>query len=200
MNKRRSGRAVPVAAALGLIAGLACDLATQAPGSPAPTVIQMKRLVEAADGSRTGAAVWVVLGGDPQAEPLGTFPDLKAATEFAQKTGNGARAFGPVQTDLEPPSGIAACVHGGATRWYTARCVPPARFTPRSDVATLSLMITRKDGSRDSIPIANDADAVFMSPAAIDKFAVPYYVRVIGLDAVQRLRTEAARSFANPSR
>ncbi|MEP7347264.1 MAG: hypothetical protein ABI877_18480, partial [Gemmatimonadaceae bacterium] len=55
---------------------------------------------------------------------------------------------------------------------------------------------TRLDGTRDSIPLPPNADAVFLSLSSIDKFVIPYYTRILGLGAVTEMRQEAERSFA----
>ncbi|MFN8573511.1 MAG: hypothetical protein U0132_15765 [Gemmatimonadaceae bacterium] len=181
----------PTPLALLLSVGFASCLSAQA----APTTIMLKRIAEAVDGNRSGKEVYVVLTGDPLNPPAGVFPELTAATAVAKSLGRGARVFGPYQTTPEPGDGVAACIHVTDSRYYTGRCAPPTRFTPRDDIRTMSLMITRKDGSRDSIQVPIDADALFLSPAAIDKFVVPYYTRVIGVAAAAALRTESVRSF-----
>ncbi len=175
---------------------LAARLDAQEP----PTTVMVKRFAEALDGYRTGKPLYVVLSGDPLNPPVGAFPDLRTATEFARKLGRGARVMGPGLTLSEPGDGIAACIHGGDSRWFTDRCVPPGNFTARTDIRSMTLQITRKDGSRDSIPVPVDADALFLSAAAVDKFAVPYYVRVIGLEATQAMRSAAVRGFVREAR
>jgi hypothetical protein len=158
----------------------------------------LKRLAEAVDGNRSGKQVYVVLSGDPLDPPAGVLPTFKAATDLANSLGHGAQVHGPFQTTFEPGDGIAACIHVTDSRFYSERCAPPSRPTPRSDIRSMSLMITRRDGSRDSMLVPVDADAIFMSSAAIDKFVVPYYSRVIGLAAAATMRADAVRAFSSP--
>ena len=77
--------------------------------------------------------------------------------------------------------------------------LPPVSGVRWEDVRGMVLQITRLDGTRDSIPLPPNADALFLSLASIDKFAVPYYQRMLGLTAASTLRQEAERSFVGPT-
>ncbi len=168
----------------------------QSSRAPVPDAVMLKRIAEAVDGNRSGKQVYVVLSGEPLNPPVGVFSDLKEANAQLTAAGKGAQLFGPYQTALDPGGNIAACVHVTGSRWQTDRCVPPVRTVRQDDVRSLSLVITRLDGTRDSIPLPPNADAVFLSLASIDKFVVPYYARMLGLPAVTAMRQEAERSFA----
>ena len=111
----------------------------------------------------------------------------------ASKVGNGAAVFGPYQAALD--STIAqtmTCVHI-KTSVMSVRCVPPGRTTQFSDIASLTLMITRTDGGRDSVPLPQGADAIFLGAPAVDKFVIPYYVRLVGLTATTDMRNGFGR-------
>jgi hypothetical protein len=153
-----------------------------------PDAVMLKRIAEAVDGDRGGGLVYVVAGYDPANPIVGVFRDPKSAAGAAYKAGNGAGVFGPYQAALD--STIAqtmTCVHL-KTSVMNLRCVPPGRTTQFSDIATLTLMITRTDGGRDSVPLPQGADAIFLGAPALDKFVIPYYVRVVGLSATTDMR------------
>lgn len=175
---------------------LSTCIQAQGNGGAVPNALMLKRIAEAVDGNRSGKQVYVVLSGDPLSQPVGVFPDLKEAYAQSKAAGKGAQLFGPYQTELDPGDNVAACIHVVGSRMQTDRCVPPAQTIPWGDVRSLSLMITRLDGQRDSIPLPSSADAVFLSMASIDKFVVPYYARILGLPAVTMMRQDAQRTFS----
>jgi hypothetical protein len=153
----------------------------------------LKRIAEAVDGDRSGGMVYVVAGYDPANPIVGVFHDPKSAAGAASKAGNGAAVFGPYQAALD--STIAqtmTCVHL-KTSVMNLRCVPPGRTTQFSDIASLTLMITRTDGGRDSVPLPQGADAIFLGAPAVDKFVIPYYVRLVGLTATTDMRNGFGR-------
>jgi hypothetical protein len=168
---------------------LACQQTTERP----PDAVMLKRIAEAVDGDRSGGMVYVVAGYDPANPIVGVFHDPKSATGAASKVGNGAAVFGPYQAALD--STIAqtmTCVHI-KTSVMSVRCVPPGRTTQFSDIASLTLMITRTDGGRDSVPLPQGADAIFLGAPAVDKFVIPYYVRLVGLTATTDMRNGFGR-------
>ena len=163
--------------------------------TPVADAVMLKRIAEAVDGNRSGKQVYVVLSGEALSPPVGVFYDLKEANARASAAGTGAQVFGPYRTALDPGVNVAACVHVVGSRMQTDRCVPPAQSVRWEDVRGLSLVITRHDGKRDSIPLPPNADAVFLSLSSVDKFVVPYYSRILGLPAVTAMRQAAERSF-----
>lgn len=181
------------------VAAMTSCLGAQSKTASPPTAVMLKRIAEAVDGNRSGRQVYVVLSGEQLSPPVGVYYDPKAAQAAANGAGKGAQVFGPYQTELDPGANVAACVHVTGSRWHTDRCVPPAQTVRWDDVRGLSLQITRMDGKRDSIPLPPNADAVFLSMASIDKFAVPYYTRMLGLPAATAMRQEAERSFVPTS-
>lgn len=120
-------------------------------------------------------------------------------------------APGPVAgVAVRPPAGMALCVHDGlsnmyppvegawmtpppaAKSWSTSRaprmCIDTLR--PPGKINKVSLVFEYDHGGKWGIPIQPGVDAVFMSKSAIEKFAVPYYVRVLGIDAAAAMRHE----------
>lgn len=59
----------------------------------------------------------------------------------------------------------------------------------------MQLVLERSGGARDTIPLSPDADAIFLGMAAIDKFAIPYYVRTIGVADANAMRTDFEQRF-----
>jgi len=175
-------------AALLILGSIATTLACQQTTGRSPDAVMLKRIAEAVDGDRSGGMVYVVAGYDPVNPIVGVFHDPKSAAAAAYKAGNDAAVFGPYQAARD--STIAetmTCVHL-KTSVMNLRCVPPGRTTQFSDIATLTLMITRTDGGRDSVPLPQGADAIFLGAPAVDKFVVPYYVRLVGLTATTDMR------------
>jgi len=175
---------------------LLCSAATvgcQQTTGRSPDAVMLKRIAEAVDGDRSGGMVYVVAGYDPVNPIVGVFHDPKSAAASAYKAGNGATMFGPYQAALDTTiAQTMTCVHI-KTSVMNLRCVPPGRTTQFSDIATLTLMITRTDGGRDSVPLPQGADAIFLGAPALDKFVIPYYVRLVGLTATTDMRNGFGR-------
>jgi hypothetical protein len=183
----------PLGAAALLLLCSTATVACQQTTERSPDAVMLKRIAEAVDGDRSGALVYVVAGLDPANPIVGVFHDPKSAAGAASKAGNGATVFGPYQAALD--STIAqtmTCVHL-KTSVMNFRCVPPGRTTQFSDIASLTLMITRTDGGRDSVPLPQGADAIFLGAPAVDKFVIPYYVRLVGLTATTDMRNGFGR-------
>ena len=180
--------------ALLLLGSTTATLACQQTTGRSPDAVMLKRIAEAVDGDRSGGLVYVVAGYDPANPIVGVFHDPKSAMGAASRAGNGAAVFGPYQSALD--STIAqtqTCVHL-KTSVMQIRCVPPGRTTQFSDIASLTLIFNRTDGGRDSVPLPQGADAIFVGGPAIDKFVVPYYVRLVGLTQT----TDMVNGFGRP--
>ncbi len=179
---------LPLGAAALITLGSTATLACQETKGRSPDAVMLKRIAEAVDGDRSGALVYVVAGFDPANPVVGVFPDPKSAAAQAAKAGNGAMVFGPYQAALDSTlAQTMTCVHL-KTSVMNFRCVPPGRTTQFTDIAGLTLMITRTDGGRDSVPLPQNTDAIFIGAPALDKFVVPYYVRLVGLAATTDMR------------
>jgi hypothetical protein len=55
-----------------------------------------------------------------------------------------------------------------------------------------------KDGRTLRYPLDRATDAVFMSLAAIDKFVIPYYTRVLSVEDAAALRQEIVQKIPPP--
>ena len=175
---------------------LASCSGSEAQSRPANTVL-LKRIAEAVDGNRSGAQVWVVASFQPTYPVLGVFDNRKSADDGAKAAGPDAAVFGPFQTDKESTTFISACIHDGKTSVVmTSRCVPPAQAVQLADVSALALLVTTSAGAHDTIPLPPDADAIFLSMPAVDKFVIPYYLRTLGVQAVGEMRQGFQQAYS----
>ena len=163
-----------------------------------PGAVMLKRIAEAVDGHRSGRSVYVVASYQPTFPVLGVFFDSLSADKAVRSAGPQAGRFGPYQTSGTPGDAlVSACVH---IQWSSAmqpdRCTPPVR---QRDVVGMTLTLTLANGKRETLPLPSDADAIFLGLAAIDKFAVPYYVRTLGLADATELRRGFERAFSRRS-
>lgn len=112
----------------------------------------LRRIAEAADGHRTGEPIWVVAEDAPPHDAE-VFDTAAEADAAAQR--DGWSAHGPYRT-------------------------------PRDDddelITVLSVRVRLSDGTEREIGIESDVDALFFSRSAVEKFAVPYYAHVGGVE------------------
>ena len=182
-----------------VLVGLA--LAIAAPGAAqdttfVPTPTLLRRIAEALDGNRTGDRVWVVASLDSLHPVRAVVTSRERATTIARGFRGRYGVFGPYRTIDDPLSGpiVPGCQHDGKFSYMDSLCPGPA--IPVADVDSMSLVVHRRGGVNERVRVRQDVDAIFLTLAAIDKFAIPYYVRVIGVDSAAAMRTEIARGIA----
>ena len=141
-----------------------------APINPFPFSASLtQRLGEAADGYRNIPQVFFIAALSP---PHKVFPydTLEAAEEYYDKKnlspGNWA-IFGP----------------------FEARNEIPVKFDKKS-IKKICVLVTYKDGTEDSIDLDNQTDAVFFNLSSLDKFLIPYYTKLYGVDRAKIIRDE----------
>jgi hypothetical protein len=163
-----------------------------------PGAVMLRRIAEAVDGHRTGDRVYVVASYEATFPVLGVFANEREAAQRARTAGANAAVFGPYATDRDPGGALlTGCVHVTSSRMHPALCVPPVNAPfPMSEIRTMTLVIRRTNGTTDSLSLARDTDAIFLTLSAIDKFAVPYYTGILGLAATANLRRDIERAFA----
>lgn len=168
-------------------------------GAPSPGAVMLKRIAEAVDGNRSGGLVYVVASYAPTNPVLGVFGNPKDAEDAARRAGSAAAVFGPYQTDLETGGrNVAICVHDGyLSRMDPTRCPRPQSALLPEDIAGLTLLISRTNGSRDTIALPAGSDAIFLGMPAIDKFVLPYYLRTLGLSTVTEMRRDFQQAFTS---
>jgi hypothetical protein len=79
------------------------------------------------------------------------------------------------------------CVHDGRTS-VMQMCNGRIPRIALSDIATISLVIGMRSGASHRIQLPATGDAIFLTRSAFDKFAVPYYVRLHGVDVAAAMR------------
>jgi hypothetical protein len=163
-----------------------------------PTAELLKRLGEAVDGHRSGGQVYVVATSRPPYVVSGVYETRAradtAVLTLARKDGS-ARVFGPYTATTDGTHVMAlvmdTCAHYAASR---IDCPPgtsvtgAVEFVRAMDVESVVVTIRLRSGATRQITYGPDMDALFFSPAAIDKFVIPYYVRIMGVDSAAAYR------------
>ncbi len=166
-----SARLVATILALGML--LPKTISAQAPfdTSTVKPASLLRVLAEAADGYRTGERVWVVASYRAPHDIAGAFADPTAAAASAREAGGEYAAFGPYVTPARPTALVGNLVE-------------------------LRAIVRRPDGTLDTSVIDTGRhDALFWSESAIDKFVMPYYTSVYGVERAQELRQELDLSW-----
>jgi hypothetical protein len=181
-----------------LFGSLHAPCAMAQPGVNPPSAALLKRLAEAVDGHRTGARVWLVAALRPPFDVVGIFEEEGPARARA-RADSALGSFGPYQTDRDPglrASFFAKCIH-----LYSAMrgdYCPGTPLLALADIDSVALVIRMKNGVRHIIPVPTEADAMFFTLSAIDKFAIPYYARVTGLAEAELLRRRLVDVLSRP--
>ena len=146
----------------------------------------MRRLVEVADACRGAKAVWVVFEDKYPYETVSTHATEKAAQEVAEaKTGRSY--FGPVKPDDPPPNFIALKKPTGTKFIRLERPVAKVVLFDANDEKVDQFTVNLKGGLTDP---QNDVEALFLTPSSVDKYAIPYVVRVYGVQFAAAQRRE----------
>jgi hypothetical protein len=165
----------------------------------APTAALLKRLAEAVDGHRTGARVYLVAELRPPHTVLGIYETEAAARGRVQGDSTTLGAFGPYQTERDPGALLgwfSKCVHLQSAM-HENYC-PGAPVLPLAEVDSVTLTVRLRNGTTRSIPVPRGADAIFFTLSAVDKFAIPYYTRVSGLEEAALLRRRLVNALLAP--
>lgn len=127
----------------------------------------LKVLGEAADGYRTGEAIYIAASYNFPHE-LEVFEDEQDAEAYVQ------------QSDKTPDWGVFGP--------YVTNQVE--RLTAGTDYEILSIKVSiRKNGKEEEIEIdPKESDLLVWSESAMDKFIYPYYVQLYGIEAVSELK------------
>jgi hypothetical protein len=196
---RRIGRHPAMALCLLALVLPPAALAAQGDHGPVPDVVLLKRIAEAVDGHRTGGLVYVVASLDGDHPVAGVFGNPKEADKALERLGEGYSRFGPFQAPLDrEPSQLVGCVHIANTSRMSPmsdQCVPPSRSIRLEDVRRMTLVLGLADGTVDTLPLPRGTDVIMLSLNAFDKFAVPYYLRTLGLAGTSEMRTGFASIY-----
>ncbi len=141
-----------------------------APINPFPISASLtQRLGEAADGYRNIPQVFFVAAFSPP-HKVYPFETSEAAEEFYDK-----KNLSPDKWGLFGP--------------FEARNEIQVKFDKKA-IKTISVLVTYKDGTDDSIDLDNQTDAVFFNLSSLDKFLIPYYTKLYGVDRAKIIRDE----------
>lgn len=136
----------------------------------------LRRLGEAAYGYQTGEEVWIVANWTPP-HALKVFDSRAGATAFREGREDAAElgVFGPYVTPRDPETDPKLGVR---------------------EVVSIAITVRLPGGEQESRTFRGDEyDALFWSVSAVDKFMVPYYVGVEGLEVGGKVR----RALAEPN-
>lgn len=174
------------------------SLLAQAPEEEAPTTTLLRRVVEAADGHRTGELVWVVLDAEFPHDVAGVFIDPDSARAVADSLD--LRLEGPVRTVTDTEDGDPGMTIGCHLDDSTPiQCLvrrngepielpfgidPTIRY---EDIDRIVVQVYRDEGLFTELEFRN-TDAIFFTNAAIEKFLLPYIVRAYGLEVASDYR------------
>ena len=158
----------------------------------APSVMLLRQVAEAVDGTRTGGLVWVVVRDAAPQQVIDVVTSESAARALLQRDPRAYSILGPFRAPAMDDGFIDGCFHLRGSE-MVGYCPMPLRW---GQIDSVSLRVRLRDGSVRITPIPVDADAVFLRWSGIDKFVVPYYVRVLGADSAAAMR----RALATPPR
>ncbi len=147
-----------------------------------------KRLGEAADGFRTGDTVWIVASGVPPHEIYGAFPDSASAFGSLEEAGAGFGVYAFLSpTDFNRAGEVVVpCKRGKWTEWI---CPMRAEEVFLADSITGMTLTINTTAGPFTYPLDPDSvEAVFFSVAAIDRFVVPFYAKLVSPEYAKALR------------
>lgn len=154
----------------------------------------LRRIAEAADGYRTGTAVFVVASYAFPYTVAGVFESRERAMRVARESGESYAVFGPYTTpqDFGRPTAFVTKPHCDPTIYDPRFCgtwVLPDTAWLADDVDSLTITVYHRSGRRwVGTNRGHDLDAVFFKLPAIDKFLIPYHTRLYGPESAARLR------------
>jgi hypothetical protein len=197
-----------ILAVAAVLAGMALPPTARAQDSTrVPSQTLLRRLAEAVDGNRGRGAIFIVASYDSLNRVDGVFRDRERAAARARALGRSYDVFGPFRSDLPEPCShdpddpdpcVRPCVHDALTslRAPRASMCPPSPVAIRTgQIDSLFLTFRLKDGRIQRVVLPPTADAIFLTFPALDKFAFPYYSRIIGLDSAAAMRSAFARLY-----
>jgi hypothetical protein len=145
----------------------------------------MRRLVEVVDGCRGAeGAVFVVFRNKYPYEAISVHVNEDAAEKRAK--GDGLSYFGPVMPS-DPPEFAAIKKTAGTTFIQYDRPVSRVVLYDTQNKKLDELELNPKGGLTNP---QKDVEALFFTPSSVDKYAIPYVVRVYGVDYAAKRRRE----------
>jgi hypothetical protein len=181
--------------------------------------VMLHRLAEVLDGNRSGRPVLVVMSFTFPYDVAGVFDAARAqeARQLAQSMGGDFSVVGPNPTVADPLRNLfLVCPHDGffSVAWPrgvfptaapramcrpdrigpdSSRVAPPS--LPADSIASIQITVIKRGGQRVTYQVPPSTDAIFFRLAALDKFAFPYYAKVLGLDSTAAMRASFVRNL-----
>ena len=199
-----------LAVAIVVVAGLAVDARAQ-DSTRAMSQVLLKRLAEAVDGHQGAGEVFAVASYDSLSPVIAVFRTRREADSVRVLLGPSYGLFGPLIARNRDPLGIlnlnpvmAGCVHdhwssamdryrlvtSGRAQRLTQDRICPQWVHRYEDVQSISMTFHLRNGRDSTIILDPSVDAIFLSLPAIDKFVLPYYERIVGMDAAATMRRD----------
>jgi hypothetical protein len=166
------------------VAAVAQDPTTALPAS------LLRRLAEVADGQGIAREVYIVAQHAFPHNVVGIFT-TRAQAELRARRSDGLGVFGPFQPtvgELPPPRFFPyGCRHDGTTSMW--EYCPDRLIIPLAEVVNVTITTRLRNGDSISVTVpAMSMDAIFFTLDALDKFAFPYYTRLVGVAEAAQMR------------
>ncbi len=161
----------------------------------------LRRLIEVADGCQGQPQVWIVFKTAFPYQAVSvhsTEPPAKAAAQAASDLSY----FGPLVPGAAPTGFFGLRKVTGTTFYPLARQVATVVLLDNKGKEVARLRVTPPGELPD---VQNDIEALMFTPSSIDKYAIPYLSKVLGVafaaeQRAQWLGSDAARGAAGSSR
>ena len=165
--------------------------ATDSALTASATPLVLRRLAEVLDGHRTGGTVWIALGRAAPHPALGVFATRAAALQALRDSVGRFTLHGPLAATRDPIASdgrqlVLKCQHYQSA--MHAEICPPGPQIDFGSVERMELTIRTRDGRTHILPLDPRADAIFLTLSAVEKFAMPYYAGVLGVESAAALR------------
>jgi hypothetical protein len=176
-------------------AAVAQDTTTALPAS------LLRRLAEVADGQGIAREVYIVARRAFPHDVVGVFT-TRAQAERARRAPD-LGVFGPFRTTMDelPPRRFFpyGCRHDGTTSMW--EYCPDRLIIPLAEVVNVTITTRLRNGDSISVTVpAMSMDAVFFTLDALDKFAFPYYTRLVGVAEAARMRNAVVNRLRDRGR
>ena len=157
-----------------------------------------RRFAEALDGNRVGTPVFIVACRDLGYRVGAVVPTRTKADSVRRILGPCYGIFGPYVPieDLLAHKAVRGCVHDGNTSNQDPSPICPASPFLQRDVVSMTLVTRLRDSTIHEMHMGPQVDAIFLTLPAIDKFMIPYYSRVVGIDSAAAMRTQIVRGLS----
>lgn len=177
-------------------AAVAQDTTTALPAS------LLRRLAEVADGQGVASEVYIAARHAFPHDVIGVFP-TRAQAELRARRMPGVAVFGPFRpTVVELPLRQfvpGGCHHDGTKSMYGI--CPDRPPVPLADVLNVTITTRLRNGDSSTVTVpATAVDAVFFTLDAMDRFAFPYYTRLVGVAEAARMREAVVARLRTPGR